>query len=266
MQGSGNDFVFLDGREHRLEDWPVERIRRVTDRRLGVGADGIVHVAQTGPDAVRMIYFNADGSRVDMCGNAALCTTRLVARLGLVEPGHEIALDADAGRFHSRTVGADSDAELAFPVVGVPEPFDLDLEPGERRAFFGTVGVEHVTVLVDAIEAVDVIGRGRQLRYADRFAPNGTNINFIGPIDGADAGWALRTYERGVEAETLACGTGTVASALALTAAGLLTLPARIRSSSGAVYAIDGRIEDGQAHDVWLRGPGRLVFIGTLAD
>lgn len=266
MQGSGNDFVFLDAREHRLEDWPVERIRRVTDRRMGVGADGVVHLAQIGPQSVRMIYFNADGSRVDMCGNAALCSTQLAVRLGLVEPGSRITLDADAGRYHSRSIGIGADAELAFPSVGVPAPLALDLEAGERRAFYGVVGVAHVTVLVDSIEAVDVAARGRRLRYAERFAPQGTNVNFIGPVTAEDADWALRTYERGVEAETLACGTGTVASALALTGVGMLTLPARIRSSSGAVYVISGRINDGQAHDLWLRGPGQLSFIGEWVD
>ncbi len=265
MQGSGNDFVFLDAREHRLEDWPVERIQRITDRRLGVGADGVVHLAQTGPQSIRMIYFNADGSRVDMCGNAALCSTRLAVRLDLVDAETEIALDADAGRFHSRTVGTGADAELAFPTVDVPAPIAIELEAGERRAFFGVVGVAHVIVLVDDIEAVDVARRGRQLRYSEHFAPDGTNVNFIGPIDAADAGWRLRTYERGVEAETLACGTGTVASALALASVGLLTLPVRIRSSSGAVYAIDGRIDSGRAYDLWLRGPGQLAFVGEWA-
>ncbi|MHB1327795.1 MAG: diaminopimelate epimerase [Gemmatimonadales bacterium] len=266
MQGSGNDFVFLDGREHRLEDWPVERIRQVTDRRLGVGGDGVVHLVQTGPASIRMIYFNADGSRVDMCGNAALCATRLAARLGLIEAGRDIALDADAGRYHSRTVGSGADAELAFSTVAAPLPLDIELFAGEQRAFFGTVGVPHVIILVDDISAVSVVERGRQLRYADRFAPEGTNVNFIGPVDGPDAGWALRTYERGVEAETLACGTGTVASALALAAAGMLTLPVRVRSSSGAVYAIDGHLDGGQAHDLWLRGPGQLVFVGNWTD
>lgn len=268
MEGSGNDFVFLDAREHDLADWPAERIRRVTDRRQGVGADGVVHLSGTAPGSVRMIYFNADGSRVDMCGNAALCSTRLAAHLGLIDRDAEMTVVADAGPYRSRPVGAEWDAELAFPPFEISRSLELETAPGELVAFYGVVGVAHVTILVDDIRAADVIGRGRQLRYADIFAPAGTNVNFIGRINDpdADAAWALRTYERGVEDETLACGTGTVASALALANVGLLELPVRVRSSSGAVYAISGRLAHGRAEDVWLSGPGRLVFTGELTD
>lgn len=265
MTGSGNDFVFLDGREHDFADWSPERIRAVCDRRRGVGADGIVHLSPADePGAVRMIYHNADGSHAEMCGNAALCSTRLAVLLGLASP-ERIRLVTDAGVLESRTVGPGWAAELRFPTAAVPSPLDLALEPAERRAFQGTVGVPHTILLVDDIGAADVVGRGRALRMAARFSPAGTNVNFIGPTDEADVPWALRTYERGVEAETLACGTGTIAAALALAGAGLAELPVRIRSGSGSVYSVSGAIDGPIATDVWLCGEGRLVLTGDLA-
>ena len=268
MTGSGNDFVFLDGRAHDLEEWPVSRIAGACDRRRGVGADGVVHLDRLGDGAIRMIYFNADGSRADLCGNAALCSTRLAARWGLADPSG-MAIETDAGRLESRCVGPTWGAELKFPSVLVPQPLDFPLEDGERRAFQGTVGVPHTVILVDEIQSVDVVRRGRVLRFSPTFEPAGSNINFIGPTNGSsDASWALRTYERGVEDETLACGTGTIAAALAFASAGLSQLPVRIRSASGCVYSVSATLEGDRlaAKDVWLCGEGRLVFTGELAD
>lgn len=263
MSGSGNDFVVLDGRDHALEAWPTDRIRAVCRRREGVGADGLVHLAPVADGLIQMVYFNADGSRAEMCGNAALCATRLAARLGLARPDR-IRLATDSGELESRCVGPGWAAELKFDAVTVPVPIDLPLQRGEDRAFQGTVGVPHTILLVADIRSTDVAGRGRALRLDPRFAPAGTNVNFLGRAAGGDADWMLRTYERGVEAETLACGTGTIAAALAGAAAGMLELPARIRSGSGCLYSVSGRLEGGEARDVWLCGEGRLVFVGDL--
>jgi diaminopimelate epimerase len=155
-------------------------------------------------------------------------------------------------------------AELKVPTAEVPRPLALELRAGETRVFQGRVGVPHTIFTVDDIATVDVVGRGRALRYASEFAPAGTNVNFVGPTAQEDASWALRTYERGVEDETLACGTGTIAAALALAGAGLAQLPLRIRSSSGCVYSVSATIDGGLASDVWLCGEGRLVFVGEL--
>lgn len=265
MTGSGNDFVFLDGRDHRLDRWPTARIKAVCDRRQGVGGDGIVHLDRLDSGAIRMIYYNADGSHADMCGNAALCSTRLAVHLGLAGPDR-IELATDAGLLDSRCVGPGWSAELRFPTAAIPDPVSIALAPGERRAFQGVVGVPHGIVVVDDVDGVDIDGRGRTLRFAPEFGPAGANINFIGPIAGQDAAWGLRTYERGVEGETLACGTGTIAAALAFAAAGLDTLPVRIRSGSGCVYSVSGHLEGGKATDVWLCGEGRLVFEGLFPE
>ena len=265
MTGSGNDFVFLDGREHDLTAWPPERIRAVCDRRRGVGGDGVVHLGLEPDGAVRMVYFNSDGSHADLCGNAALCSARLAVQLALAR-SERIELATDAGRLECRCVGPGWMAELKFPTAQVPSPVELALAGGERRAFHGTVGVPHAILLVDDIEAVDVARRGRALRFDPVFGPAGSNINFMGRESGSDAEWALRTYERGVEGETLACGTGTVAAALAVAGAGLAKFPIRIRSRSGLVFSLTASLEGGIATDVWLCGEGRLVFEGRLAE
>lgn len=263
MTGSGNDFVFLDGRTSSVSDWSAADIAAVCDRRTGVGADGLVILSPEGPDAVRMVYFNADGSRAGMCGNAALCSTRLAARLGLA-PGSGMQLHTDSGVLQTRCVGPGWAAELLLPDFGLPEAVGLALGPGERWMSRCNVGVPHLIVLVDDIEAVDVAGRGRELRHAELFAPEGVNANFVGPAkSGGDAAWRLRTWERGVEAETLACGTGTVGAAFSLAARGLVGLPVRIASWGGNVFSVAGRIEGDRAREPWLCGEGRLVFEGA---
>lgn len=266
MTGSGNDFVFVDGREHPTDRWTVDAIRSLCDRRTGVGGDGLVTLTPEGDGAARMVYFNADGSRAGMCGNAALCSTRLAARLGIAdEAGME--LHTDTGILKTRCVGPSWAAELLLPDFALPEAVGIPLASGERAMVWGSVGVPHVVVLVDAIAEVPVEERGRALRNDPEFAPAGTNVNFIGPTPAdPEAGWRLRTYERGVEAETLACGTGTVAAAYTLAMAGHSKLPVRIRSWGGNIFSVSGRLEEGWAREPWLCGEGRLVFEGTLSQ
>lgn len=119
-------------------------------------------------------------------------------------------------------------------------------------------------ILVDDLAAVALDRRGRKVRFDPVVGPAGSNVNFVAKAEDEEAGWAMRTYERGVEAETLACGTGTIAVALGLAAAGQIKLPVRIRSASGCVYSVAGEIGSGGARDVWLCGEARLVFTGEL--
>jgi diaminopimelate epimerase len=265
MTGSGNDFVVLDGRVHQLADWPATRIVAVCDRRTGVGADGFVLLEPEDVDLVRMHFFNADGSRAAMCGNAALCSARLAGRLGLA--GAAMTLHADAGMVPARLTPEGDEAEIclgSFPVPG--SAAGIDLGPGERRAWLGTVGVPHLVVLVDDVRSVDVTGRGRELRHHPATGPAGANANFVSAPGAEGEPWLIRTFERGVEGETLACGTGTVAAAVALASAGLGTLPMPFRSWGGFPLAVAGSLHGEAAQSVWLRGQGRLVFTAALAE
>jgi diaminopimelate epimerase len=264
MTGSGNDFVFLDGRRHEPEAWPRERIAAVCDRRQGVGGDGLVMIAPQGPGAVRMIYYNSDGGRASMCGNAALCSTRLACRLGFADPGG-LRLVTDAGTYDARCVGPGHMAEIHLADFPVPLPVPaIEAAGNERVLGVATVGVPHLVVLVDDIEAVDIHGRGRTLRFHPALGEPGANANFVAAPSAPGAPWLIRTYERGVEGETLACGTGTVAAAVAVAVSAGTELPVHFRSRGGAPLSVAATLEDGIARDVWLCGEGRLVFTGKL--
>lgn len=264
MSGSGNDFVFVDGRYASLEEWTPELIAAVCARGTGVGADGLVFVAPgSGPGAVRMVYFNSDGSHAVMCGNAALCSTRLAAHLGFV--GKTMRLETDAGVYESRVNGAQDRAELHLAAVAEPREvpkLGLVAAAGERRAALGTVGVPHLVVLVDDVEAIDLMGRGKALRGDKALGSAGANVNFVS--SGGDGRWKMRTYERGVEAETLACGTGAVTAACALAAWGLATFPVVFLTRSGLELRVSAKRSGAQYDEVWLEGEARMVFRGVL--
>jgi len=267
MTGSGNDFVMVDARHTPPADWSAQDIRAVCARGTGVGADGLVFVGPgSGADAVRMIYFNSDGSRAAMCGNAALCTTRLAARLGLAR-ATQMVLETDAGTYASRCdgQGPEERAELHLAPVKVPAPVDgLATAPGERQAVLGTVGVPHLVVLVDDVDLIDVMARGKALRCDQALGPAGANVNFIsaGP---RTSEWRMRTYERGIEDETLACGTGAVAAACALAEWNLAMPPLTFWTRSGRRLEVRVRKASAELYDdVWLGGEARLVVRGVI--
>ncbi len=275
VTGSGNDFVMFDGRTTTETDWPAARIAQICDRRDGIGADGLVIVTPLGHNTVRMTYYNADGSRAAMCGNAALCSTRFAAALEMADAAG-MTLVTDAGTFPSRCIAEGHLAELNLPDVPVPAPLDISLVAGEHSTWLGTVGVPHLVTLVEDVAAVDIATRGRKLRYDAACGPEGANANFLSRIspssgtgsaaDVAEPNWAIRTYERGVEGETLACGTGTVAAALALAVSGADQLPLRFRSGSGRVLTVSARLQGGIATEIWLCGEGRVVARGVWLE
>jgi len=260
MTGSGNDFVVLDGRAADPADWTPARVAQLCDRRTGVGGDGLVILSPETPDSVRMIYWNSDGSRAAMCGNAALCSARLAAFLELVEPG-EMCLLTDAGVVQARSMPGSDRAEIRLPDFELAAALpDFERAPGERWMAFATVGVPHLVIGVDDIENIDLLGRGRTLRYDARLGAAGANVNFVAEPARPGAPWRIRTYERGVEGETLGCGTGTVASGVAVAARGWARLPATCASRGGEELLVRAELRGRQASEVWLGGQGKLVF------
>jgi diaminopimelate epimerase len=261
MTGSGNDFVMLDGRVNPAERWTGTMVSSLCDRRNGVGADGLVVLTPAGGTSVRMTFWNSDGSRAAMCGNAALCSARLSVSLGLVPPG-SLCLLTDAGTVEARAEGQGDAAEIRMPDLDLPaEVPGLGPGNGEDWIVAGTVGVPHLVIRVRDIEAVDVLGRGRLLRFDPRLGPSGANANFVAPGPAGEP-WLIRTYERGVEGETLACGTGTVAAALALADRGEAALPLRFRTRGGPELVVRGGVDGRRALDAGLGGQGRLLFEG----
>lgn len=260
MSGSGNDFIVLDGRFTDAAHWPAAQVRAICDRRSGVGADGLVILSPATADSVRMAYWNADGSHGALCGNAALCSGRLAMALELVPPG-EFCLLTDAGVVSVKAVAGGDVAEINLPDVDLPrEHSAIEASAGEQWIRMGTVGVPHLVIRVNDIDTVDVAGRGQRLRSHPSLGPEGANVNFVAPAGGS---WWIRTYERGVEGETLACGTGTVAAALALATQGEARLPLTFQSRGGPQLTVRAVVNGTRATSVWLGGQGRLVFRGV---
>ncbi|MDH5805396.1 MAG: diaminopimelate epimerase [Gemmatimonadota bacterium] len=267
MSGSGNDFVFVDGRQSPAAEWPPERIRRVCDRNNGVGSDGLV-VLEPGPkpDHLNFTYFNADGSRGELCGNASLCSAVFAARFGLASD--RMVLQTDVGPVSAEILDEkDELARIGLPDIETPGQAPIERLENESEAWFLTVGVPHVILKMAGQnpETSDVEGRGRVLRYDPSLGQAGANINFLTQLPSGK--WRMRTYERGVEAETLACGTGATASAAALAAAGIVELPWTVTTSSGEDLTISGDLDraSGEVKDVKLTGHGRYLFEAHLA-
>lgn len=261
MSGSGNDFIVFDARDGSLEiPSDSSMIRRLCDRRQGIGADCIVLFEPSARVDILMSYFNSDGSRGAMCGNAALCITRLASQLGLAKASG-MAIETDDGILRSRLVNDRPELELR-PVRSVRETVEGGAEAGERRLGYAVAGVPHVVVLVDDVDQIDVPRRGEALRRATWTGPEGANVNFV---SGRRGSWAMRTFERGVEAETLACGTGAVATATLLRRWGLDGPETGLQTRSGCVLEVALREHDGELMPR-LRGEGRVVFEGWLGE
>lgn len=261
MTGSGNDFVFFDARTEPAGVFEsTAAISAVCDRRQGIGADGVVFVERDPEHAFGIRYFNRDGSLAELCGNASLCAVRLATKLGMVPRGADFAFGTSSGPLTGRMTSAGPEIDTA-PVRDTEPAFDSALEPGEERIGFARVGVPHVVVACRDVEAVDLDRRGRQLRHHVAL-PTGANANFVAR---GNAGWAVRTYERGVEEETLACGTGAVATAALLAAWGMAGESVELRTRSGHPLRVSFREAAGGVIPS-LQGEGRLVFEGTITD
>lgn len=272
LTGSGNDFVFFDARngyDPELENPAI--IDGICDRRTGVGADGIVlFEAPEGEKELYSIrYFNRDGTLAEFCGNAALCSVRLADILGVIRhPGEPFNFHSSSGTISGciHSFGAPSED----PKVSMPPPLetngtcDIALAHGEQRIGFSRVGVPHLVVAVRDLEAVPLVTRGRELRMHPSLR-SGANVNFVQQL--APGRWAMRTYERGVEAETLACGSGAVAVATMLAEWNLEPVAASVTivSRGGRELGVSWTRESAVLQP-WLSGEGRLVYSGTLVQ
>ena len=261
MSGSGNDFIMVNAMVEppgRLAEPAV--VQAVCARATGIGADGIVFLEPSSAASYRMTYLNSDGSRADLCGNASLCSARLARELAIVEGG-EFRVETDAGVLGARLLATGPEVDLQ-PVSDVRPRLPFRLEHGERWIGFAQAGVPHLVVRVDDVATVDVVSRGRPLRH-DPSLPSGANINFVSPHP--DGGWRIRTFERGVEGETLACGTGSVAAAVLLRECDAAGDRVAFTTRSGRVLQV--RLTGGP--DGWqpsLSGEARLVFEGRFGE
>ena len=259
MNGAGNDFVLLDNRAGDLE-LTREQIARVCDRHRGVGADGVLLLERpTNGADFRMRYYNADGGEAEMCGNGARCFARFADRAA--GPRQSLSFETPAGVIGAQLVG-----ELVTLQMSEPQDMRLDFEvplgSEKIRASYVDSGVPHVVVPVAKIDNVDVRSLGPALRHHPMFAPRGANANFSeqrGPRS-----IAIRTYERGVEDETLACGTGVVASAILFAAKENVAGPIDVLVRGGDTLQVNFKRSGDQFSNVTLTGPADFVFDGTI--
>ena len=262
MSGSGNDFVVFDVTDKGAGNLEAAgTIRALAARGTGVGADGVVFLEKVAEGRVAMRYYNADGTVAALCGNASLCSASLAVELGMTKPAGFI-LDTAAGSLKVRIRDGLPEIDLE-PVTEVsPDALEVTRGEGEARIGFAKVGVPHLTLAVADLEAVDVAARGLELRHHPSLR-EGANVNFVVP--GAAGTWVYRAYERGVEAETLACGTGAVATAILLASWGKAADEVELTTRSGLPLTVRLR-RAGSAWHPSLRGQGRLVFRGTLGE
>ncbi|MGA3171229.1 MAG: diaminopimelate epimerase [Chthoniobacteraceae bacterium] len=259
MNGAGNDFVLLDNLDGRLEI-AAGQIAHLCDRHRGVGADGVLILERPANGAdFRMRYYNADGGEAEMCGNGARCFARFASR---VTGGRDaVSFETPAGVIRAQCEGNNVRLAMSQPHDMAPDQ-RIELPGGFVTAHSVNTGVPHAVVFVEDIEKVDVRGMGAALRHHPHFAPKGTNANFVHIV--APGTIAIRTYERGVEDETLACGTGVVAAALILHEKHGVPSPVSVRVRGGDALTVSFEKENGMYRNVSLTGPADFVFEGQI--
>ena len=272
FSGAGNDFIVIDNREKPIADAAMpDMAKKICKRKLSTGADGVIFIEhplknpETEKDHVdfKWQFFNADGSRAEMCGNGARCAARFAYLKNMVELN--MTFQTDAGM-----IRADILTETNRVKVNMTDPKDLRPETviettqGKISVFSVNTGVPHVVIKVDDIENTDVKNLGREIRFHDAFAPAGTNVNFV--MAKQNSIIFNRTYERGVEDETLACGTGCVASALCAAHHLGFQSPVTVRTRSGVDLAVHFAKHNNQYADIYLEGDARLIYNGTLCE
>ena len=262
MNGSGNDFILIDNRDGRIPEHDMARlVKRSCRRRESVGADGVIFVIPSDRFDFGWRYFNPDGAEVEMCGNGGRCVSRFAFLKGIAGP--DMTFDTLAGPIS---------AEVKGRVVKVlmPKPTDLsldiDIKAGQEweTVDFINTGVPHVVVGVKDLSNHPVIDQGRVIRYLSLFSPDGTNANFVKYIEKGRL--EVRTYERGVEGETLACGTGAIASALIASARGMSDSPVKVKTRGGEELVIYFEKNGESFEKVWLEGDTSIVYQGLLHE
>ncbi len=264
LSGAGNDFVIINNLSQVVDSTDSEFMNFVTkvcQRRMSVGADGVLLVEPNEDVDFRMRYFNADGGEVETCGNGARCISKFAYLNGIVPK--QMRFLTNAGIYEAEIVGDNVKVGMSDPTdirINVP----LRLEEGVHDVGFVNSGVPHVVFFVDDLETTDVFDLGQQTRYHDDFKPAGTNANFINIY--SQELIEIRTYERGVENETLACGTGSIASAIVSASLGKVKSPVSVKTASGVILKIHFDLENDAAENVYLEGDARVIFAGELTS
>lgn len=252
-QGTGNDFVMVDNRQNILPKNNTKLIKNLCDRKFGIGADGLILLEEpdNSNDDFKMVYFNADGRESSMCGNGGRCIVAFANFLGIIkDKANFTAIDG----FHEATIENELVGLRMMNVKGVEEKDD---------AIFLNTGSPHHVIFTSDIDAIDLKKEGAAIRYSDEYKEiGGTNVNFVEPVDKAT--FKVRTYERGVEDETLSCGTGVTAVALAAYASGKIDSYTVHLETPGGELAVSFEPKETHFENIWLTGPASQVFKGII--
>lgn len=249
-QGTGNDFVMIDDRENLFPDKNYEMVASLCDRKFGVGADGLILIRDHETYDFEMIYYNSDGKPASLCGNGSRCAVAFAHYLGAIE---------EKATF--MTVEGPLESYIMYGLVHIKMP-DVTLVEHRNEDFFIDTGSPHYIKFIDSgIEDLRVYDEGRAIRYNDEFSREGTNVNFVMPIK--DHELYVRTYERGVEDETLSCGTGVTAAAIAYSLKHSLST-VKIKTLGGDLQISFRKVDENHFVDVYLIGPAKQVFSGKI--
>nr|WP_314835657.1 diaminopimelate epimerase [uncultured Flavobacterium sp.] len=250
-QGTGNDFVMIDNRLATFPKNNTQLIEHLCDRRFGIGADGLILLENDTETDFRMVYYNSDGNQSSMCGNGGRCLVAFAKKLNVIENNTTfIATDG----LHHATISADGLVSLQM--------IDVDAIQTTPEFSFLNTGSPHHVQLVEDLEHYNVKENGAAIRYSKLYGKQGSNINFVKKID--DTTFSVRTYERGVEDETLACGTGVTAVAIAMNATGKTNATSIHLNVEGGKLAVSFDKKDGHYTNIFLIGPAEFVFKGTI--
>ena len=255
---SGNDFIAVDNRKRVIAN-PVSFAREVCPRHSGIGADGVLLIEDSKMADYKMRILNADGSEAEACGNGFRCIAHLT---------HERFDFPAQQRFESLAGLIDADVKGNRVRVRLMDPKDyeegkkIEVAGRDLHYYFIRVGVPHVVIFVEGLEKIPVVEIGRQIRFHERFKPAGTNVNLV-EITGPDS-IQVETYERGVEENTQACGTGSTASAIVSARVGSVKTPVRVKTRGGEILTVDFGMKGNRIQDVYLEGEARLVYEGKI--
>ncbi|RXK82308.1 diaminopimelate epimerase [Chlorobaculum sp. 24CR] len=255
MSGAGNDFIVIDNRQAHF-NLPHEQVRAMCARRTGIGADGLILVETSETADFRMNYHNADGFPGSMCGNGGRCAVWFAHLIGIRPAAGRYRFNAGPGTYEAEVTGEESVRLHMLP----PTDFRDDMQAGAWNCHFVNTGSPHAIAYVNDLDKIDVFTEGRAIRHREELFPGGANVNFL-EVTAPDA-LSIRTFERGVEDETLACGTGTVAAALMSYRLGkVASSPVKVTVRSGETLMVG--FNDAM-DDIYLEGPARVVYRGTI--
>ncbi len=256
--GAGNDFILIDNRAGLFPTEDKELIREMCARRTSIGADGLILLENSDKADIKMRYFNSDGGEAEMCGNGARCLVAFARRKGV--ESNELTMET-----MERVLTAHADGEEISLEMGEATDTQLDIdihiEGKTYHVHYTNTGVPHAVMFVDDVNEVDVVGLGSKIRFHERFQPKGANANFV-QVTGEDS-VAARVYERGVEDETLASGTGCTACAVISNLVKGVKPPVQVRTRSEATLTIDFIRQGDQLSQLTMTGPTRLVYEGV---